>query len=230
MDTYQPLIETVEDVKITEAIDDITKKKNLFLHGITLQAEVKNGNSRIYPMPVLRESVGLYVEKHLKDNRAVGELDHPTVNLHKINPDRISHKFVSVVEDGNNFITKALILDTVCGKQVQNLISGNVKIGMSQRGFGKTTMKNGVAMVEKLHLVTLADIVVDPSAPNAFSQAIFENKEWVYENGLLVEKDVTPIIDEAKAILESASKKDRHNALKSVFEKYLFEINILNSK
>jgi len=228
MEIYKPLIETVEDVKIIESTEN--NNKRLFLEGITLQAEVKNGNGRIYPMPILRESVNTYVNKFLKENRAVGELDHPSTNLHKINPDRISHKFVSVVEDGNNFITKALVLDTVCGKQVKNLVEGNVKIGMSQRGFGKTTSKNGVVMVEKLHLVALADIVVDPSAPEAFSQAIFENREWVYENGLLVERNVEPIIDEVKQLLENSSQEDKKIAIISMWKKYLAEIMIKNSK
>lgn len=216
------LVETTDKVKILESEDD----KKLYLEGITLQGDVINANKRMYPMPVLRESVNAYVEKYLHDNRAVGELDHPTQSIHKINPDRISHKFVDIREEGSNFITKALVLDTICGKQVRNLIEGGVKIGMSQRGFGKTKQKNGVALVENLFLVTLADIVVDPSAPQAFSQAIYENKEWIFENGVLVGVDVEETIDESKKILDKYSEKDRLKAMSKVFKEYLNEIKV----
>lgn len=218
------LVETTDDVNIITEGKESNKK--LYLEGITLQGDIVNQNKRKYPFPILKEAIGKYVNGHLYSNRAVGELDHPTENLHKINPDRISHKFVEVREDGNNFITKALVLETICGKQVRNLIEGEVKIGMSQRGFGKTKNDNGVALVETLHLITLADIVIDPSAPDAFSQAIFENKEWVFENGVFVGVDVGSEIDKTKAILENASKKDREQALISVFTEYLEKIKL----
>ena len=220
------LVETTDTVKITEAVDQTTNNKRLFLEGVTLQAEVVNANKRLYPMPVLRESVNTYVKKYLHDNRAVGELDHPTNNIHKINPDRISHRFVDIREEGNNFITKALVLDTTCGKQVKNLIEGEVKIGMSQRGFGKTKQQNGVSMVENLFLVTLADIVVDPSAPQAFSQAIYENKEWVFENGVLIGVDVEPIIDKGKNTLDKASPRQRLEEMSAIFKEYLDSIKV----
>ena len=221
------LIETTDNVNVTESIDKTSKKKRLYLEGITLQAEVVNANKRIYPMPVLKEAITRYCNKHLSDNRAVGELDHPAENLHKINPDRISHKFVDVKQDGNNFITKALVLDTTCGKQVKNLIEGGVKIGMSQRGFGKTTRKNDVAMVEDLFLVTLADIVIDPSAPQAFSQAIYENKEWVFENGVLVGKDVEPIVDKTKKAFQ-LPKQERDTVIQNLLHEYLGTTKVIS--
>jgi len=218
------LVETTDDVKIIESVDHRTNRKRLFLEGITLQAEVINANNRIYPINVLKEAVTNYCSQHLSDNRAVGELDHPMANIHKINPDRISHKFVKVKQEGNNFITKALILDTTCGKQVKNLIEGGVKIGMSQRGFGKTKNKNGVSLVEQLLLVTLVDIVIDPSAPQAFSQAVYENKDWVVENGVLVGKDVEPIIDKTKRALK-LPRGQREKMVWQFFNEYLETIN-----
>lgn len=218
----KPIFETVEDITIIESICENTKKKSLYLEGITLQADIVNQNKRLYPKQVLRESIGIYVKKYLNDNRAIGELNHPIENVHQINPDRISHKFISIIEDGNNFITKALVLDTTCGKQVRKLIEGNVKIGMSSRGFGKTNIKDDVIVVENLHLITAADIVIDPSAPHAFSQAVFENKEWIFENGELVQVDVEPIIDKTKKALD----ENKSDLVVDIFKEYLQMIKI----
>jgi len=143
------------------------------------------------------------------------------------NPDRISHKFVEVKQHGNNFVTKAKVLDTTCGKQVKNLISGGVKLGMSSRGFGKTNNKNGVVIVENLHLVTLADIVIDPSAPDAWQKSVYENKDWVFENGELVEANVNPIIEKVKKSMRNKPKKQSENMISDLFEQYLKTIRLI---
>lgn len=220
----KPLIELVDTVEIiTEGKDS----KDLYLKGISIQAEIVNGNGRKYPIAVVESALSIYQPK-IANNTATGELDHPTENIHKIDPDRISHIFTEIIKDGSNFVTKAKILNTTCGTQVKNLIEGGVKLGMSSRGLGKTKMETGVAIVEKLHFVTLADIVVNPSAPDAWQQAINENKEWVFENGVLVEKDVEPIIDETKQILENSTPEQRSVAVKTLFQKYLDTIQNKN--
>jgi len=202
---------------ITEGKDN----KDLFLQGISIQAEIVNGNHRKYPIAVAESAVKKYIEERLSKNIASGELDHPDNKIHKINPDRISHKFVEIKQDGNNFITKAKILNTICGQQVKNLIEGEISLGMSSRGFGKTNVKEGIAIVENLYLVTMADIVVDPSAPDAWQQAVYENKEWVFQNGVLVEQNVEPIIDNVKMALNTIPKERRNKIIISEFKKYL---------
>ena len=220
-----PLIEITQEVKIFEV--DEKAGRDLYLEGITLQAEVVNANKRMYPKNVLRESVEAYTKKYLQDDRAVGELNHPMENISQINPDRISHKFVSIIQDGNNFITKAKVLNTTCGQQVRNLVEGGVKIGMSSRGFGKTRKENDIIIVENLHLVTLADIVIDPSAPDAFQQAVYERKEWLYQNGVLVERDVEPIIDQTNLVMSSRFTVEERNAMVvKMYENYLKTIKL----
>jgi len=213
-----PLIELNDSVEI---LFEGENKKDLFLQGISIQAEIVNGNRRKYPLPVAEAAVKRYIEEKLSKNIATGELDHPAENISKINPDRISHKFVEIKQDGNNFITKAKVLNTICGTQVRNLIEGEIKLGMSSRGFGKTNVKDGTAIVENLYLVSMADIVVDPSAPDAWQQAVYENKEWIFENGVLVEKDVEPIIDTVKHALNTIPKERRNKIIISEFAKYL---------
>ena len=216
-----PLIEVNEQIEILKE----NEGKDLFLRGISIQAEIVNGNRRIYPLSVAESAVQKYVNDRLNRNIASGELDHPENNVAKINPDRISHKFVEIKQDGNNFLTKARVLNTTCGQQVKNLIEGEIALGMSSRGFGKTNVKDGVATVENLYLVTMADIVVDPSAPDAWQQAVYENKEWVFENGLLVEKDVEPIMDDVKIALAKAPTPQRDEIIVGLFKKYLQTIS-----
>lgn len=216
-------------IELTENIEIITEgegsKKNLYLQGISIQTEVVNGNKRFYPTAIVDPEVNKYIEKNLKTNTATGELNHPTEKIIEINPDRISHIFTEIKKEGNNYISKARVLNTTCGKQVKNLAEGGVRLGMSSRALGKTKLKNNVAVVEGMHLVTLADIVVNPSAPDAWQQAIFENKEWVFENGVLVEKDVEPIMDDVKNILNAPSK-EKDNIIIGLFEKYLKTIKV----
>jgi hypothetical protein len=175
-----------------ESVEFITEEKNgkksLFIEGIFLQGNIKNRNGRMYPMETLRKEVERYNESNVSSGRALGELGHPdgpTVNL-----DRVSHKIVSLKESGSNFIGKAKILNTPMGKIAENLISEGVKLGVSSRGIGslKQTKEGFNVVGEDFMLATAADIVADPSAPDAFVEGIMEGKEWVWEGSILREK------------------------------------------
>ena len=175
-----------------ESVNIITEskggKKSLFIEGIFLQGNIKNRNGRMYPMETLRKEVERYNESNIVSGRALGELGHPdgpTVNL-----DRVSHKIVSLRESGSNFIGKAKILNTPMGKIASNLIEEGVKLGVSSRGIGslKQTKEGFNVVGEDFMLATAADIVADPSAPDAFVEGIMEGKEWVWEGSILKEK------------------------------------------
>jgi len=175
-----------------ESVDFIVESKNgkksLYIEGVFLQGNIKNRNGRMYPMETLRREVARYNEAHVNAGRALGELGHPdgpTVNL-----DRVSHKIVSLKESGDNFIGKAKILGTPMGKIAANLVEEGVKLGVSSRGIGSLKMtREGCNIVgDDFMLATAADIVADPSAPDAFVEGIMEGKEWVWEGGLLREK------------------------------------------
>ena len=178
--------EEIESVKIiTEAKGG---KRSLFIEGIFLQGNIKNRNGRMYPLDTLRKEVERYNESNIVSGRALGELGHPdgpTVNL-----DRVSHKIVSLRESGSNFIGKAKILNTPMGKIASNLIEEGVKLGVSSRGIGslKPTKEGFNVVGEDFMLATAADIVADPSAPDAFVEGIMEGKEWVWEGSILREK------------------------------------------
>jgi len=175
-----------------ESVNIITEskggKKALFIEGIFLQGNIKNRNGRMYPLDTLRKEVERYNESNIVSGRALGELGHPdgpTVNL-----DRVSHKIVSLRESGSNFIGKAKILNTPMGKIASNLIEEGVKLGVSSRGIGslKPTKEGFNVVGEDFMLATAADIVADPSAPDAFVEGIMEGKEWVWEGSILKEK------------------------------------------
>ena len=191
MDTVKLISEAVEEVEyITEEKDD--GGKNYKIRGIFMQADIKNRNGRIYPMEVLDEEVKNYNKKFIKQNRAFGELGHPdgpTVNL-----ERVSHMITSLKPDGKNFIGEAKIMDTPMGKIVKNLMDEGAKLGVSSRGMGSLRQKGGANVVsDDFYLATAADIVADPSAPNAFVEGIMEGKEWVWNNGALVEAHVADL-------------------------------------
>ena len=178
--------EEIEQVEVI--VEERNGKKNMFIEGIFLQGDLKNRNGRMYPMETLRREVQRYSENHIHAGRALGELGHPdgpTVNL-----DRVSHKIVSLKENGNNFIGKAKILSTPMGKIAESLISEGVKLGVSSRGIGSLKQtREGVNVVgDDFMLSTAADIVSDPSAPDAFVEGIMEGKDWVWDGGILREK------------------------------------------
>jgi hypothetical protein len=161
--------------------------KRLYIEGVFLQGNIKNRNGRMYPMNTLSKEVGRYNETFVKKGRALGELGHPdgpTVNL-----DRVSHKITSLVQEGSNFKGKAQILNTPMGKIASSLLDEGVMLGVSSRGVGSLREDRGVKVVgEDFMLATAADIVADPSAPDAFVQGIMEGKEWIWDGGILREQ------------------------------------------
>jgi len=178
--------EEIESVEFI--VEERNGKKSLYIEGVFLQGDICNRNGRMYPMETLRREVARYNENHIMAGRALGELGHPdgpTVNL-----DRVSHKITSLRESGSNFIGKAKILNTPMGKIAESLISEGVKLGVSSRGVGSLKQtREGYNMVgEDFMLATAADIVADPSAPDAFVSGIMEGKEWVWDGGILREK------------------------------------------
>ena len=178
--------EEIEQVEFI--VENRNGKKSLYIEGVFLQGNIKNRNGRMYPMDTLRREVVRYNENHVLAGRALGELGHPdgpTVNL-----DRVSHKIVSLRESGSNFIGKAKILATPMGKIAESLISEGVKLGVSSRGIGSLKLtREGINVVgDDFMLATAADIVADPSAPDAFVEGIMEGKDWVWDGGILREK------------------------------------------
>jgi len=186
--------------KVEFIVEETEGKKSMFIEGVFLQGNQKNRNGRVYKTDTLAREVGRYTEQYINQGRALGELGHPdgpTVNL-----DRVSHKIVSLRQEGNNFIGKAKILDTPMGKIAKNLIDEGVTLGVSSRGVGSLReTREGFKLVgEDFMLATAADIVADPSAPDAFVQGIMEGKEWIYENGILKERQ----IEETRSTIEKA--------------------------
>ena len=175
-------------------------KKKMYIEGVFLQGEIKNRNGRMYPVTTLAKEVGRYNESFVNKGRALGELGHPdgpTVNL-----DRVSHKIVSLKQEGNNFIGKAQLLETPMGKIAKSLISEGVTLGVSSRGVGSIREdRTGCKVVgEDFMLATAADIVADPSAPDAFVSGIMEGKEWVWEGGVLREQHAQTIKDKINSL------------------------------
>ena len=188
MQTVKLISEEVQDVEyITEEKED--GKKNYKIKGVFMQADIKNRNGRVYPMETLQKEVGRYNKEYIKENRAYGELGHPdgpTVNL-----ERASHMITALYPDGKNFIGEAKVLSTPMGNIVKNLMDEGGKLGVSSRGMGSLEQRNGANYVGKdFYLATAADIVADPSAPNAFVEGIMEGKEWVWNHGSLVESQL----------------------------------------
>ena len=206
---------------ITEQIDDVevivenrNGKKSMFIEGIFLQGDIKNRNGRMYPMETLRREVTRYNEAFVESGRAVGELGHPegpTVNL-----DRVSHKIVSLRESGSNYVGKAKILSTPMGKIAQNLIDEGVKLGVSSRGLGTLATNNeGVKIVsDDFTLATAADIVADPSAPDAFVQG----KDWVWDGGVVREQLARKTFKQVNTLVDN--KQLEENKL-GLFQQFL---------
>ena len=187
---------------INEEIQVLTEetepgKKNYFIEGIFLMCDQKNRNGRVYTFEMMNKKVNEYNNSFVKQKRAFGELGHPegpTINL-----ERVSHMITDLYSDKKNFIGRAKIMDTPYGKIVKNLIDEGAKLGVSSRGIGSLEEKNGINYVkDDYQLATAADIVADPSAPEAFVRGIMEGKEWIYESGRLVEKDIEQIKKDIK--------------------------------
>ena len=191
--------EEIESVEFL--VEQKNGKKSMYIEGVFLQADMQNRNGRMYPIAVLRKEVARYNEAHIKSGRALGELGHPdgpTVNL-----DRVSHKIVSLKESGSNFIGKAKILGTPMGKIASSLIEEGVKLGVSSRGIGSLKpTREGVNVVgDDFMLSTAADIVADPSAPDAFVEGIMEGKEWVWDGGVLRERSAAKAYKEINTLV-----------------------------
>jgi hypothetical protein len=211
------IAEIVEDVEyITEGTN-----KELYIEGIFLQSEMKNRNGRIYPKNIMEREVSRYMKEYVQAGRAFGELGHPegpTINL-----DRVSHMITSLKENGNNFVGRAKIMNTPMGNIVKNLIDGGAKLGVSSRGMGSLKINNdGINEVQDdFYLATAADIVADPSAPDAFVQGIMENREWMFLNGSWTYQH----IDETKKIMEQTKVKQLEEVKLRVFENFLHSIS-----
>ena len=215
MNTVKLISEEIQDVEyICEEKEN--GKKDYKIKGIFMQADIKNRNGRVYPMNVLEKEVNRYNKEFVNENRAYGELGHPdgpTVNL-----ERVSHMVTSLKRDGDNFIGEAKILKTPMGQIVKSLMDEGAKLGVSSRGMGSLDQRNGANYVRNdFYLATAADIVADPSAPNAFVEGIMEGKEWVWNHGSLVEAELALA---KKRIEEKArSRKSKQEALE--FAKFL---------
>ena len=208
------ITETIEDVQvITEGKGD---SKKLYIEGVFLQSELKNRNGRMYPFSVLQKEVNRYNEEYIKTSRALGELGHPdgpTVNL-----DRVSHRIVSLAEDGTNFRGKAQILDTPMGKIASSLLGEGVKLGVSSRGMGSIDKREDCNVVmDDFMLATAADIVADPSAPDAFVNGIMEGKEWAWDNGILKETKVAKY----QSYMNNTTRRNLEERTLRVFEDFL---------
>ena len=210
-----------EEATNVEFLTEATKTgKNYFIEGVFMQAETKNRNGRIYPKEVLVKEAKRYTKEFIESKRAFGELGHPdgpTVNL-----ERVSHMITELVEVDQNFMGRAKIIDTPYGKIVKNLIDEGARLGVSSRGMGSLKPgKDGIQEVQgDFYLATAADIVADPSAPDAFVAGIMEGKEWIWDNGLLKEKQ----IQEYKDQIEKSSRKDREQTLVSAFEDFISKL------
>ena len=206
---------------INENIQVLTEEpspgqKNYFIEGICLQGTITNRNKRRYPMETLQNEVGRYNDNFVKQKRAFGELGHPegpTINL-----ERVSHMITELRQEGSNFIGRAKIMDTPYGKIVKNLIDEGAKLGVSSRGMGSLEERNGVNVVkDDFQLATAADIVADPSAPEAFVRGIMEGKEWIWESGRLIEAD----IEQIKKDIRKSSSRHLEETKMNVFNKFL---------
>jgi len=212
------ITENIEDVEyITEEAKD--GKKVYSIRGIFMQADVKNRNGRVYPKEILTNEVIRYNKEFINNKRAFGELGHPEGPV--VNLERVSHMINKLYPDGNNFIGEAKILDTPYGKIVKNLIDEGAKLGVSSRGMGTLVNKNGANHVkDDFYLATAADIVADPSAPNAFVEGVMEGREWVWNNGNIKEQDISAL----KVQIESAKKSQREDVNARVFQEFLSKI------
>ena len=200
------ITETIEDIDLI--VEGNSKGgKDYKIKGVFMQADIKNRNGRIYPMEILQKEVNRYNKEYVSEKRAFGELGHPdgpTVNL-----ERASHMITSLQPDGKNFIGEAKILSTPMGEIVKSLMDDGAKLGVSSRGMGSLDQKNGANVVRKdFYLATAADIVADPSAPNAFVEGIMEGKDWVWDNGTLVEAELVRMKDRIERRTRSRHAKE----------------------
>jgi hypothetical protein len=214
------LIREVFEQTNTIVESKLGKPKEYFIEGIFLQSELVNRNNRMYSESVMDKEVGRYIKESVEKNRAYGELGHP--DTPSINLDRVSHMIVSLRKEGTNYIGKAKILETPMGQIARGLLDGGANLGVSSRALGSLQTNNeGVQIVQDdFMLSTAADIVADPSAPDAFVRGIMESKEWVFVDGKFVEQH----IEEAKRSIRKASSRNLEEAKIYAFQKFLSKI------
>ena len=218
------ITEVFEDLQtITEARED--GKKNVFIEGVFLQGGIKNRNGRMYPVETLAKEVERYNESYVKSGRALGELGHPEGP--QINLDRVSHLITNLRQEGNNFIGKAKLMDTPFGSIAKGLVSEGVKLGVSSRGMGSLKLnKEGINEVQDdFYLATAADIVADPSAPDAFVNGIMEGVEWIWENELLIARKTQVVEQTVQTIEKAVSSRELEAKKFKIFENFLNEIS-----
>lgn len=205
-----------EDLQFIVEENAETGKKSLYIEGVFLQSNLQNRNGRVYPREIMEKEVHRYMKEQVATKRAYGELGHP--DGPNINLDRVSHMITSLREDGDNWIGKAKILDTPMGNIASSLIKEGAGLGVSSRGLGSLKEKNGVNEVQDdFMLATAADIVADPSAPDAYVQGIMENREWVFVKGVWQERE----IEETQEFIRKASSKDLAEAKIRAFNEFL---------
>jgi len=213
------ITETIEDIEVLTEAKQNGSGKDYKIRGIFLQGDIKNRNGRIYPVDVLSKEVGRYNKEFVEKKRAFGELGHPdgpTVNL-----ERVSHMITSLKSEGRNFIGEAKIMDTPYGKIVKNLIDEGAQLGVSSRGMGSMKQVNGKNVINNdFYLATAADIVADPSAPDAFVEGIMEGKEWVWDNGVLKSME----IEKYKQVIESTQRRELAEVKARVFKDFLSKV------
>ena len=206
-----------EEISSAEYIvEEKNGKKDYKIRGVFLQSDIKNRNGRIYENDILAKEVNRYNREFIQKNRAFGELGHPDGPV--VNLERVSHMVTALTPDGKNFMGEAKIMNTPYGKIVKNLIDEGAQLGVSSRGMGSLVTKNGANYVgTDFYLATAADIVADPSAPDAFVEGIMENKEWVWDNGVIKQKD----IEEYKEHIQKAKALKLAEAKAEVFKSFL---------
>ena len=211
------ITETIENIEVLK--EERNGKKDYKIRGVFMQADIKNRNGRIYPVGTLAKEVKRYNEQFINKKRAFGELGHPdgpTVNL-----ERVSHMITSLKPEGKNFIGEAKIMDTPYGKIVKNLIDEGAQLGVSSRGMGSLQSgSNGSVVGKDFYLATAADIVADPSAPDAFVEGIMEGKEWVWDNGVLKSMEV----EKYKEEIEKTRRAELAEKKASIFKHFLTKI------
>lgn len=215
--------ELTQDLICESVLDEATNKKKWTISGVTLQSDIQNKNKRTYPKAILSEAINKHVKEYMNDGRALGELNHPDANISSINLDRVSHKFTSVTESGTDFITKAEVLETPTGKIVQSLLEGGVKLGISSRGLGNIRQtKDRGNLVESLYLVSLGDLVSDPSAPQGFVKGVLEGVEYeLNESGVIQQKVIETSMDKYDKILKESSKEEIDKAIKGIMMDFI---------
>ena len=212
------ITETIEDIEVlTEANNN--GGKDYKIRGVFMQADIKNRNGRVYPIATLSKEVSRYTTEYINKRRAFGELGHPdgpTVNL-----ERVSHMITSLKPEGKNFIGEAKIMDTPYGKIVKNLIDEGAQLGVSSRGMGSIqSSSQGNVVGKDFYLATAADIVADPSAPDAFVEGIMEGKEWVWDNGVLKSKS----IEEYKSEIERVRRTELTEVKSKIFKDFISKL------